>query len=192
MARTVLACGQSCLAALLLVPSLLACHAGRAQSAAPACTPPELAGMTAESRKQVSDLEQHVETGPFYKKMLQQLGKPTSCSVKQEGDAIALSYVFSKDARLDAQVNAAVESSMLRATFPGLDREKALALLKKGESESYGKDGCGIDWKRPEDQSMDSPAGSRATVFRGDSCNCQARIEYQGDSVVALVLSSAC
>jgi len=92
----------------------------------------------------------------------------------------------------DAQVNSTIESSMQRAESRGLNREKALALLKKGESDSYGKAGCGIEWSKPEDQSMGDPPGSRATVFRCDSCNCQARIIYQGDSVVALVLSSAC
>jgi hypothetical protein len=192
MARPVLARLQSCLAALLLAPSLLACHMGKAQSTAPSCTPPELEAMPAAGQKQIRDLQQHVEAGPFYRKMLQELGKPQSCSAKHEGDAIALSYAFPKDAHLDVRTNATIESSMLRATFSGLDREKALALLKKGESESYGKDGCGIDWKRPEDETADSPAGSRATVYRGDSCNCQARILYQGNSVVALVLSSAC
>ncbi len=192
MARPVLTRARWCEIALLLASLLLAGPASRAQTPASSCTPPEFAAMTAASQKQVRDLQQHVEAGPFYKKMLQQLGKPQSCNVRQEGDAIALSYGFVKDARLDAQADSAIESSMQRATFSGLDREKALALLKKGESNSYGRKGCGIDWKRPEDETMDSPAGSRATVFRGDSCNCQARILYQGDSVVALVLSSAC
>jgi hypothetical protein len=192
MARPVLARVGLCAAVLLLAPSFLAGRAGCAQSAAPSCAPPELAAMATASQKQVRDLQQHIEAGPFYKKMLQQLGKPQSCSVRQQGDAIALSYSFSKDAHLEAQTDAAIESSMLRATFPGLNREKALALLKKGESDSYAKDGCGIDWKKPEDQSMDDPPGSHATVFRGDACNCQARIVYQGDAVVALILSSAC
>jgi hypothetical protein len=181
-----------CAAALLLALSLLGGRLGWSQSPASPCAPPELASMSAASQKQVRDLQKRVEAGPFYRKMLQQLGKPQSCSVRQEGDSIALSYAFRDGAHLDAQVNATIESSMQRAEFRGLNREKALALLKKSESVSYGKDVCGIDWSKPEDQSMGDPPGSRATVFRGDSCNCQARIVYQGDSVVALVLSSAC
>ncbi|HUD12237.1 MAG TPA: hypothetical protein VMQ56_01165 [Terracidiphilus sp.] len=192
MARAVLTPARFCAAALLLALSLLGGRVSWSQSPASPCAPPELASMAAASQKQVRDLQQRVEAGPFYKKMLQQLGKPQSCSVKQEGDSIALSYAFRDEAHLDAQVNATIESSMQRAEFRGLNREKALALLKKGESESYGKGGCGIDWSKPEDQSMGDPPGSHATVFRGDSCNCQARIVYQGDSVVALVLSSAC
>jgi hypothetical protein len=62
-----------------------------------------------------------------------------------------------------------------------LNREKALAPLKKGEEGLYGKDGCGIDWKKAEDQSVGDPPRSNATVFRDDSCNCQARIAYKGD-----------
>jgi hypothetical protein len=172
--------------------SLLGEHVGWSQSPASLCSSPDLGSMPGASQKQVRDLEKRVEAGPFYKRMVQLLGKAQSCNVKQDGDSIALSYAFRNDARLDAQANSTIESSLQRAEFRGLNREKALALLKKGESDSYGKDGCGIDWNKPEDQSMEDPPGSRAMVFRGDSCNCQARIVYQGDSVVALVLSSAC
>ncbi len=190
MARPVLA--RFCAAGLLVAVSLLGERASWSQSPASTCSRAELAGISATGQKQVRDFEQRVKAGPFYRKMLQQLGKPQSCNVKQDGDSIALSYAFRGDAHLDAQVNSTIESSQQRAEFRGLNRERALALLKKGESDSYGKDGCGIDWSKPEEQSMEAPPGSRATVFRGDSCNCQARIVYQGKSVVAVVLSSAC
>ena len=65
----------------------------------------EQGGQKQTSQKQISDLRQRVEAGPFYKRMLQQLGKPQSCTVKQEGDSIALSYAFRKSARLDVQAN---------------------------------------------------------------------------------------
>jgi hypothetical protein len=192
MARSVLAPGRFCAATLLVALYLLAGHAGWSQSTPSLCSSPDMAAMPASSQKQIRDLEEHVEAGPFYKKMLQQRGKPQNCNVKRDGDSIALSYAFRNDAHLDAQTNATIESSQQRAEFRGLNRVKALALLKKGELDSYGKDGCGIDWNKPEDQSMEDPPGSHATVFRGDSCNCQGRIVYQGNSVVALVLSSAC
>jgi hypothetical protein len=192
MARPVLAPVRFCAAALLLALSLLGGRVGGSQSPASLCSSSDPAGIPVSSQKQVRDLQQRVEAGPFYRKMVQLLGKPQSCNVKQDGDSIALSYAFRDDAHLDAQADSAIESSMQRAEFRGLNREKALALLKKGESRSYGKDGCGIDWNKSQDQPMGDPPGSRATVFRGDSCNCQARIVYQGDSVVALVLSSAC
>jgi hypothetical protein len=182
MARPVLAPVRFCAAALLLALSLLGGRVGGSQSPASLCSSSDPAGIPVSSQKQVRDLQQRVQL----------LGKPQSCNVKQDGDSIALSYAFRDDAHLDAQADSAIESSMQRAEFRGLNREKALALLKKGESRSYGKDGCGIDWNKSQDQPMGDPPGSRATVFRGDSCNCQARIVYQGDSVVALVLSSAC
>jgi hypothetical protein len=180
------------MAASLLTVFLLAGYVGWSQSPASTCSPPNLASLAASSQKQVRELQKRVEAGPFYRKMRQQLGKPQSCDVKQDGDSIALSYAFRNDAHLEAQVNSTIESSRQRAEFRGLSREKALALLKKGESNSYGKDSCGVDWSKPEDQSLEDPPGSRATVFRGNSCNCQARIVYQGNSVVAVVLSSAC
>jgi len=124
--------------------------------------------------------------------MLRRLGKPQGCSVKLDGDNTALQYVFRRNGRLDAKMNPTIEYSEQRAEFGGLSSEEALVLLKKGELDLFGREGCGIDWKQPEDQSTENPPGSHATVFRGDSCNCQARIVYQGNSVVALVLSSAC
>jgi hypothetical protein len=147
--------------------------------------------MPVSSQKQVREFQQRVEAGPFYKKVLQQLGGPQSCNAKLDGDNIRLWYVFRDDARLEAQISSTLESSEQRASFRGLSAKEALALLKKGELDSFGRDGCGIDWNRPEDQAMGGPPGSRATVFRGDACNCQARIVYQGASV-ALVLRSAC
>jgi hypothetical protein len=148
--------------------------------------------MSASSQKQVRELQRRVEGGPFYKKMLQQLGDPQSCKAKLDGDNIWLSYAFRDDARLDARINSTIESSEQRAAFRGLSRKEALALLKKGESNSFSRDGCGIDWNRPEDRAMADLPGSRETEFRGDSCNCQARVVYQGNVVVALVLRSAC
>ncbi len=179
-------------AGLLLGLLSLSSHASWSQSQPSLCSPPGVAGMPASSQKQVREFQQRVEAGPFYKKVLQQLGGPQSCNVKLDGDNIRLWYVFRDDARLDAQISSTIESSEQRASFRGLSGKEALALLKKGELDSFGRDGCGIDWNRPEDQAMGGPPGSRATVFRGDACNCQARIVYQGTSVVALVLRSAC
>ena len=192
MARPILTSSRIWMAVPLLAFSLLGEHAGWSQSPASLCSSPDLASMPAAKQKQVQVLEQRTEAGPFYKEMVQLLGKPQSCTAKQDRDSIALSYAFRNDAHLLAQVTAMIESSMQRAEFRGLNPAKALELLKKGEAESYGKDGCGIDWSKPEDQSMDDPPGSHATVFGGGSCNCQARIVYQGDSVIALVLSAAC
>jgi len=146
----------------------------------------------ASRQKQVREFQQRVEAGPFYKELLRRLGKPKGCDVKLDGENIALSYVFQHNARLDARVDPSIEYSEQQAQFRGLNGKEALALLKESEKDSFGRDGCGIDWDHPEEELPEESSGSRATVFRGSACNCQARVAYQGNSVVALVLSSAC
>lgn len=192
MARPVLSSARFWAASFLLGLLSLGGQSSWAQSQSSQCSPGDLANLPASRQHQVRELEQRVEAGPFYRKMLRQLGKPNRCDTKLDGENIALSYVFRDDAHLDARVNSSIEYSEQRAEFLGLSREKALALLKKGALDSFGREGCGIDWNQPQEQTAGDTAGSRATVFRGDSCNCQARIVYRGDSVVALVLSSAC
>ncbi len=192
MARPVLGSARCWAASFLLGLSSLGGQSSWAQSQASQCSPSGLANLPPSRQQQVREYQHRVEAGPFYKKMLRQLGKPNSCDAKLDGENIALSYVFRDDAHLDARVNSSIEYSEQRAEFRGLSREKALVLLKKGALDLFGREGCGIDWNLPQDQSTVDTPGSRATVFRGDSCNCQARIVYHGDSVVALVLSSAC
>jgi hypothetical protein len=34
--------------------------------------------------------------------------------------------------------------------------------------------------------------GARQVVYRGNACNCQARLTYKGKYVIAIVLRSAC
>jgi hypothetical protein len=146
------------------------------------------------SQKVVREFQRRLEAGPFYIELQRRLGKPKSCSLKLklDGDTIALSYVFRHHARLSARTNPTIEYSQQRAELRGLSREDSIALLKKAEAASYGQDGCGINWTHSEDEATDDPPKSHATVFRGDSCNCQARIVYLGTSVVGLVLSSSC
>jgi hypothetical protein len=165
---------------------------GQATQVAAQCSLPDAGNVPESSQKLVREFQQRVEAGPFYVELMRRLGKPKSCSLKLDGDAIALSYVFRHNAHLSTRTNPTIEYSQQRAELRGLSREEAIALLKKAETDSYGRDGCGINWTHSEDEATDDPPKSHATVFRGDSCNCQARIIYAGTSVVALVLSSSC
>jgi hypothetical protein len=183
---------RSLTAAFVLTLASLSGHASLGQTQATPCFQRDLAGAPAARQKQVREFQESVEAGPIYKELLLRLGEPEHCGAKVTGENVALSYAFPKGARLDASFNSSIEFSEQHAQFRGLDREKAFALLRQSERDSFGDDGCGIDWNRPETESKTGHSGSQAEVFRGDSCNCQARILYQDNSVVGLALSSSC
>jgi hypothetical protein len=162
------------------------------QALAARCSPSGLEGAPPARQKQVREFQQRVEAGPIYKELLLRLGEPERCGAKLDGENIAVSYAFRNEAHLDASISPGIEYSEQHAQFRGLDGEKALALLKQSERDSFGQDGCGIDWNRPESESKKESSSSRAVVFRGSSCNCQARILYSGKSVAGLALRSSC
>jgi hypothetical protein len=51
-----------------------------------------------------------------------------------------------------------------------------VALLRRAEHAAFGRDGCGIDWRAPAAETAPEQPDARSDVFRGDVCNCQARI----------------
>jgi hypothetical protein len=66
------------------------------------------------------------------------------------------------------------------------------AAAGQAELDTYKPSGCGISWTKGEEDPPADAAGKREVVYRGDTCNCQGRLIYQGDAVAGLVLRSAC
>ena len=100
--------------------------------------------------------------------------------------------MFSNDSRLTVAADPKIELFKMTVTTAGIKPAKAIDLLKAQETQAFGPNGCGIKWQAPAEQNQTGDKGSREAVYRGDRCNCQARIKYLGDLVVALTLSSAC
>lgn len=162
------------------------------QSSAGQCLPRDGAALTKSRQEQVRDIQQRVTKGPFYQELLHKFGNPKHCELKMDGDSITLSYTFRNHGRLEARVSPSIEYAEQRADLRGLSSERALSVLKAAEEDSFHHAGCGMDWSKPEVVATEKPAGSHAVVFRGDSCNCQGRVLYQGNSVVGMVLSHSC
>ena len=70
--------------------------------------------------------------------------------------------------------------------------QSALALLKSAEKELYGAEGCGIRWNSPKREPDDQHPGSSQVVYKGKTCNCQARVVYENNVIVAVLIRSAC
>lgn len=143
-------------------------------------------------QKEARDLRLRVRSGPFYQEMVRRLGKPATCKVDLDGDNLSVSYGFKDDGRLEARTNPKIEFSEQSMRVHGINSRQALTLLKQSERDAFGKDGCGIDWSHPAEDSPGESAGSREVSYRGKNCNCQGRILYKGKSIVGLILRSAC
>jgi hypothetical protein len=170
---------------LVLVVSSLA--QGKSQ-----CPADLSAGAPADKKNQVRAFQQALVKGPFYKELSRRAGKPQACGVALDGGAIKLSYSFRGHASLVSQVNTGGESTEQRMQAPNITAKAAMALLKRVEKDAFGQDGCGIVWDHPAEEVAGAQAGSREVVYRGDACNCQTRLVYEGTSIVALIVRSAC
>jgi hypothetical protein len=192
VARPVLVFVRSVGIVLILIGLCLTGSARALEAQRVECSSSALTAALAARQKDVRDLLQRVEAGPFYKELLRRKGKPESCEVVLDGDKITLSYAFRGKARLDAEVNPDIEFSRQGMQVRGISERKGLALLKETEKNFVGRNGCGVNWNRPAEELSGEQAGSRELVYRGDVCNCQARVIYEGGSVAALIFSSAC
>ena len=185
MARRVLAARL-----LLLLLSLAASLPAHATEPAPgSCVD---SAIPTEHQKEAHELLQRVSAGPFYKELVRRRGTPASCRISADEANLTLIYEFRGNARLEAKSNSSIEYSEQRMKLTGLTKERAMALLKENEKHSWGAKGCGMNWLRPDEEQPGKEPGSREVVYRGSSCNCQGRLVYAKNVVVALVSSSAC
>jgi hypothetical protein len=151
---------------------------------------------------EIRRLQQWVESGPFYRELVNRFGGPKGCASRKDDLGTEISYKFSENASLDILTNPTIELSEQHLHLRDITTESAIKLLKSAEMYSYPPHGCGIDWNHPAANSPESnaakagPAGgdaaSREVIYRGNVCNCEASIRYDHDSVVELALRSAC
>ncbi len=191
MARTVLELLRVLTICLLLgftASSLAFAH----QAPNSSCSPNALSEIPAARQSAFRQYQKTVESGVFYRELVSKLGNPQSCRKSIDDQNMSLSYTFRSDARLDAHFDSSIEYSEQRMQLPGLTSDSALALLKAAEKDLYGANGCGIQWKRSKRETDDQHPGSSQVVYKGKTCNCQARVVYDHNAIVAVLLQSAC
>ncbi len=188
MARSVLNSARILGSLVLCLASALACAQQPAQSCAP------IAGQVvpAARQKQLHDFQNSVESGAFYQELVRRRGLPQSCNSGVDGETLSLTYAFRGGAQLEAQSNASIEFSEQRMQVSGLNKQSALNLLKAAEHSLYGEEGCGIQWERPTTEPNPQHPTSHDVVYRGSTCNCQARMLYQRKTIIALAVRGAC
>jgi hypothetical protein len=185
------------LAALAILGLLTACGSGVKQADAQSKATPlvctgSLSQASAELQEAYPSFQRRVEDGPLYQALQQRLGPPRGCVRSVQAEGLRVAYKFSHSGALVARIDPRSEFSEQRVNLKGLDETEAKSLLQAAETNTFGTTGCGIAWDQPVTEKRGTFGGSHEVVYRGDACNCQARVAYDGAKVIGLVLRSAC
>lgn len=173
--------------------ALGACSASPAAPRSVACTGTTIVSGTPEKDAETpAALQRSVESGPLYDAAAASSGI-AACRIRRDQDALVLEYRFGNGATLRVERDARLEYTDTAAGFASPPSEPVVDILMRAERAAFGTAGCGIDWEHPETQAADAKPGMAESVYRGDTCNCQARIRRDATGrVVALALRSAC
>ncbi|MCI0666813.1 MAG: hypothetical protein L0Y43_02010 [Methylococcaceae bacterium] len=138
-------------------------------------------------------LRRNYETSPLYTIPASAKGL-AECRIHYQPDGvIALEYLFRDGDWPHVRRDASIEYTELDARFTLNSNERPEAILAHAERAVFGAEGCGMDWRQPETRPADEDPGLTEAIFRGEVCNCQARLRRNKDNpVVWFNLRSAC
>jgi hypothetical protein len=138
-------------------------------------------------------LQRNIETSLLYTVPASTEGVAT-CRIQYQPDGVfALEYRFRGGGSLHVTRDARIEYTELDARFRLTAKQAPEAILASAERAAFGPKGCGIDWRQFETRPAEDGRGMSETVFRGEVCNCQARIHRNAvGQVIGLMFRSAC
>jgi hypothetical protein len=146
------------------------------------------------SLKQSFDAEEFravMEKGAFFQAAsLNQ--KSVSCGFAfMSNGGFFIQYKFAEKHWLSIERNSSVDRTeqVARVHFS----ENPEIILKRVEKSLFPSKGCGITWQEPEVVKSTTSFGAVNTVFKGDICSCQARVQRSATGkVVELAFKSSC
>ena len=144
------------------------------------------------ARESVAALQRAIETGPLFT-VAASRAAVASCRIGFESAAASVEYQFSDGGWLRAKHDARIDytDQEVRTAVP--PAENPISILTRAERVAFGDKGCGIDWNEKETQPAPDDRGAVDAIYRGDTCNCQARVRSDAAGrVVGLILRSAC
>ncbi|MDQ6685917.1 MAG: hypothetical protein M3Z16_12420, partial [Pseudomonadota bacterium] len=116
-----------------------------------------------------------------------------SCRVVLDGSAVEVTYRARDGSRFRFRRDSAIEGSEFEVRFAGAPTVDVRQLLRRSEIDAFGPGGCGIDWAQAGEAASAAAGKAKATVYRGQACNCQGRAERAASGALRrLVFSSAC
>jgi hypothetical protein len=137
-------------------------------------------------------LRRQVEASPFFALLVERLGLPKHCVRDVVAGAARLTYEFGADGRLEVRSDPRIELSHQRLSLGTLSEKEALAVLQKTEAVAFGRGGCGISWTSAPAHEGAGGSPERQMVYRGDVCNCQARLVYRQARLAQIEFRTAC
>jgi hypothetical protein len=138
-----------------------------------------------------TELRTTVESSPLYT-MLASSGNLQSCRFSETSGRLVGDYIFASGSVLHVERTPAIEFSLQEVRFAAPVSIDARAVLMRAEQAAFGAEGCDMDWQKPESDATNAQ-GQRETVYRGGTCNCQARVRSTSPgTVVGLIFRSAC
>ena len=154
----------------------------------PSACPATISAADPALQRTYVEFKRSVESSPLARR----LGRAVSCEARADGGAIQLTYASSTGATLVAHRDPALESTEQRLSERGLTKEAAVTLLRRTERWAFGDKGCAIAWTKPPEDVAATGRGRRELVYRGEDCNCQARLVYGGNTPPEAIFRSAC
>jgi hypothetical protein len=148
--------------------------------------------LSPEIRDTLAAFQRAVERGPLFVVSANRAGV-ASCRIGVESGTASLEYQFRDGGWLRTKRDPRIEYTDQEARFAVPPAESPITILTRAERVTFGDQGCGIDWKRGETHPAEDDRGAVEAVYRGDTCNCQARVRRDASGrVVGLALRSAC
>lgn len=170
--------------------TLPATDRSQSPASAPECVA-EGAPTSPQQTELLGAVRRSVESGPLYA-IGSRAGAPT-CRVRQDDTAIRLEYAFRDGTTLRVTRNPQIEYTDQELRPASALGEDAVAVLTRAEQAAFGDKGCGINWRQPETAPATRDGSGTERIYRGDTCNCQARTRTDASGrVLMLSLRSTC
>jgi hypothetical protein len=147
------------------------------------------------SAQQVADataLRAATERGPVFA-TLEASSSPQACRVRFEPGAVEIHWRMTNGGWLRVARDSRIELYEQEVRLAVPLGEEPTAWLRRAAVAAFGEGACGIEWRAFEtEQAADDPSLTEQ-VFRGDVCNCQARLRRDAaNRVVGALLRRAC
>lgn len=184
--------------ALFALAALPACVGAASQTAtaSPASAGSECAGTgAAASAPQIADaaaLRVATERGPLFA-TLQAPSSVQACRVRVEPGTVEIDWRMHDGGWLRVARDSRVELYEQVARLAVPLSEEPTAWLRRATVAAFGDGACGIDWRTSDTDPATDDRTATEQVFRGDACNCQARVRRDASQrVVGALLRRTC
>ena len=147
------------------------------------------------SAQQVADaaeLRAATERGPLFA-TLKATSSIQACRVRFEPGAVEIDWRTTDGGWLRVVRDSRIELYEQEVRLAAPLSDEPTAWLQRAAVAAFGEGACGIDWHASDtEQPADDPLVTEQ-VFRGNACNCQARLRRDGTKqVVGALLRRAC